>query len=223
MGVRPLAGAVAQLLEHRHFDAHGALHLQGGVGDVVILQEEFLDIRRSTPACFVLYSGSTSTWADRARIWEQMVQMLRWWTSFTPSTARMASATSAVLMPRGTPSSRMWADSLMHPPGAPEDDEADADGDDRVEHVPAGEIHHDAADDDPDRGGGVADHVEEGAPDVEVVVGVLVQRPGRHQVHDEADGGDDRTSGGSSPLPAGTAFPTPRRRCRGRSGRPMRR
>src|SRR6266702_1601951 len=41
MGV--LALPVLQLLEHRHFDAHGALHLQGGVGDVVMLHEEILD------------------------------------------------------------------------------------------------------------------------------------------------------------------------------------
>ena len=41
--VRPSPGAVAQLLEDLRLDAHGALHLQGGMADVVSLQENLLD------------------------------------------------------------------------------------------------------------------------------------------------------------------------------------
>ena len=61
-----------------------------------------------------------------------------------------------------------------------------------TKHVPAGDVHHVAAGDHPARGCRVADHVEEGAPHVEVVVGMLVQRPGSHQVHGQADGRDDQ-------------------------------
>ncbi len=50
-----------------------------------------------------------------------------------------------------------------HAPRPPEDDEADAHGDDRVEEVPVGEVHDDAADDDADRGSRVADHVQKRA------------------------------------------------------------
>src|SRR5919197_725797 len=53
-----------------------------------------------------------STWADRARIWEQMVQRFKWWTSFTPFTPRIDAATSFRSIPLGTPSRRMWVDSL---------------------------------------------------------------------------------------------------------------
>src|SRR5512138_1710513 len=36
-------GTMAHLLDDRPFDAHGAFDLQGGVGDVVLLEQEFLD------------------------------------------------------------------------------------------------------------------------------------------------------------------------------------
>ena len=43
MGMVPLARPVAQLLEDRHLDAHGAFDLQGRVGYVVVAGQQVLD------------------------------------------------------------------------------------------------------------------------------------------------------------------------------------
>lgn len=37
------ARTVTQFLEHRPFDAEGALDLQGGMGDMVAVEQKFLD------------------------------------------------------------------------------------------------------------------------------------------------------------------------------------
>ena len=46
--VGPLAGAVAQLLEYRGIDAHGALRLQGCMGNVKTFEEELLYFPQDT-------------------------------------------------------------------------------------------------------------------------------------------------------------------------------
>ena len=124
-------------------------------------------------------------------MWEQMVQMLRWWTSLTPSTVADGFGYLGGAHPPGNPFQEDMDRTPEHPPGAPEDDEPDAHGDDGVQDEPAGKVDDEPAGDDSHRGGGVADDMEKGALDVEVVVGVPVEGGGGQQVHHQADGGDD--------------------------------
>jgi len=42
-----LAGTVVQILENRGFDAHGAFHLEGRVGNMEPLKEKFFDVAQN--------------------------------------------------------------------------------------------------------------------------------------------------------------------------------
>lgn len=77
-------------------------------------------------------------------------------------------------------------------PGAPQDEDGDDDRDDRIRDVPAEGHHEDARRDGADGAERVAQHVQVGAPHVDVVLHVALarERPGAGQVGQEADGRD---------------------------------
>jgi hypothetical protein len=72
-------------------------------------------------------------------------------------------------------------------PGAQHDDGDDQQAGRRVQPQPAGQHHREGADHHAGRDGGVGGHVQEGAADVEVVLGAAHEHQGRGGVDDDAE------------------------------------
>jgi len=188
--VLAVAGAVAQFLDDRRcLHAPGALGLEGGVGDVVALEEEFLDLPEHLrlPLFVVGFHVHVGRQGKDVGADGPDVQVVD---GVHPFHLRHGDGNRPGAHPPGNSLHQDVGRLPDHPPRAPEDDAANPDGDEGVQKVPVGVVHDDAADDDPHRRGRVADHVEKGAVDVQVVVGVAVEGRGGDEVHDEAHRGD---------------------------------
>src|SRR5210317_452363 len=74
---------------------------------------------------------------------------------------------------------------------SPADEQNDDHGDQGIKDKPFSIEHNDAADDDANRGDGISQNMQEGAADIEIIVGVAMQAAGSNQVHYQADDGDD--------------------------------
>ena len=78
----------------------------------------------------------------------------------------------------------------QHTSCAAQNQQADADGYQGIKQIPSGVVHNDTANDYSHRCGGVANHMQEGASHIQVVMGVAAQGRGRQQVHHQANDGD---------------------------------
>ena len=88
----------------------------------------------------------------------------------------------------------------QEPPGADEDDDDDGEADERVEPVPARDRDDERRHDDAHRDAGIGQHVEEGAPDVEVALAAPHEEERRAEIDGDAHGGDPDDGAGGDRL-----------------------
>src|ERR1039457_2524759 len=167
-----LARPVVQILKHRRLYAHGTFHLKGGMGNMVLLHENFL-----YPAQDIGLPGlvlrvyvdvcrqSQNMGADGPDI--EVVNVIHPF-HFSYCAGNLGRCHSS-----RHPFQQDMGRFPNYTPGPPENDKTDTYGYYRVKHVPMGKINNNAADDYADRCGSIPDHVEECTPDVQVVVGIL--------------------------------------------------
>ena len=175
-------------VQHRR-DAAGALQLQRGVRDVIMLPEQLAQRRLN------LGSGAHRN-VIRQNVHRERAQLLR-------------DAPDVQIVHAAHPRHRLHLrDHLLHvnvargllhqnvnrllddAPGVEQDQHADKDAGQRIEPVPAGEVDGDPRQHRPERGQHIAHQMHEGALHIKIMLAAGVHHPGRQPIHHQGQQAD---------------------------------